>query len=199
MFLILLVLNIKLETTTTLSPRRRSHGLHNPDSSHDQIQCLLLAEVRNFTNILIDYLIKPCLVEVKVLSILLRGGARRRLSSGHDIGKVIPKYSCLSARRVKVDSLNKCSCFYHLCSGLGILRPGQDNRHVAHDIFNYIFWNWKKRILKKIIAIGSLVSSSCIKWPSLRRRHFQMHFYEWKILYFDSNFTEICSCWSNWQ
>ena len=25
------------------------------------------------------------------------------------------------------------------------------------------------------------------------RRHLQIHFREWKILYFDSNFTEICS------
>ena len=25
------------------------------------------------------------------------------------------------------------------------------------------------------------------------RRHFQMHFYKWKVLYFQSNFTEVCS------
>ena len=31
------------------------------------------------------------------------------------------------------------------------------------------------------------------KWPTLYTRHFQMHFYEWKILYFDSNFSEVCS------
>ena len=31
------------------------------------------------------------------------------------------------------------------------------------------------------------------KWPPFRRRHFQMHFPEWKYLNFDSNFTEICS------
>ena len=37
-------LNIKLEPTTTLSPRRRSHGLHNPHSSHDhdvQFSCAI--------------------------------------------------------------------------------------------------------------------------------------------------------------
>ena len=28
-----------------------------------------------------------------------------------------------------------------------------------------------------------------IKWPPFCRRYFQMHFPEWKILYFDSNFT----------
>ena len=31
------------------------------------------------------------------------------------------------------------------------------------------------------------------KWPLFRRRHFQMHFHEWKVLYFDSNFTDVCS------
>ena len=34
------------------------------------------------------------------------------------------------------------------------------------------------------------------KRPATRpffRRHFQMHFLEWKLLYFDSNFTEVCS------
>ena len=51
-------LNIKLGPTTTSSPRRRGHGLHNPDSSHDQIWCFWLAEVRNFTNIMIEYAIK---------------------------------------------------------------------------------------------------------------------------------------------
>ena len=31
------------------------------------------------------------------------------------------------------------------------------------------------------------------KWPPFRRRHFQMHFHQLKVLYFDSNFPEICS------
>ena len=47
-------LNIKLRPTTTSSPRKRGRGLHNPDSSHDQIRCFWLAEVRNFTNIMIE-------------------------------------------------------------------------------------------------------------------------------------------------
>ena len=50
-------LNIKLELTTTSSPRRRGRGLHNPDSSHDHIECFWLAEVRNLTNIMIELLI----------------------------------------------------------------------------------------------------------------------------------------------
>ena len=31
------------------------------------------------------------------------------------------------------------------------------------------------------------------KWPPFRRRHIQMHFHERKLLYFDSDFTEVCS------
>ena len=31
------------------------------------------------------------------------------------------------------------------------------------------------------------------KWPPFRRRYFHMHFREWKVLHFDSNFTEVCS------
>ena len=31
------------------------------------------------------------------------------------------------------------------------------------------------------------------------RWHFHMHFLEWKVLYFDLNFTEVCSQGFNWQ
>ena len=31
------------------------------------------------------------------------------------------------------------------------------------------------------------------------RQYFQMHFHEWKFLYFDYNFTEICCYRPNWQ
>ena len=37
------------------------------------------------------------------------------------------------------------------------------------------------------------------KWPPFRRRNFQVHFLEWKLLNFEFNFTEICSLWSNRQ
>ena len=36
-------------------------------------------------------------------------------------------------------------------------------------------------------------------WPPFRRQYFQMHFHEWGVLYFDQNFTKVCSQWSNWQ
>ena len=31
------------------------------------------------------------------------------------------------------------------------------------------------------------------KWLPFPKQHFQMHFHEWKVFYFDSNFTEVCS------
>ena len=39
----------------------------------------------------------------------------------------------------------------------------------------------------------SLYSSPLDIWPPFRKRYFHMHFHEWKVLYFDWNFTEICS------
>ena len=35
------------------------------------------------------------------------------------------------------------------------------------------------------------------KWTPFRRRHFQMHFLEWKYVNFDYDFTEVCSQCSN--
>ena len=37
------------------------------------------------------------------------------------------------------------------------------------------------------------------KWTTFCRRHVQTHFLEWKWLYFDQNFIEICSQASNLQ
>ena len=37
------------------------------------------------------------------------------------------------------------------------------------------------------------------KWQPFCRWHFLIHFLLWKLLYFDSNFTEICSKGSSWQ
>ena len=42
-------------------------------------------------------------------------------------------------------------------------------------------------------SVHSLNSSPpWTKWPPLPRRHFEMHFHEWKGLCFDSKFTEFC-------
>ena len=37
------------------------------------------------------------------------------------------------------------------------------------------------------------------KMAPISQRHFGMHFHQWKVLWFDSNFTGVCSWGSNWQ
>ena len=37
------------------------------------------------------------------------------------------------------------------------------------------------------------------KWPTSTRRHFQMHFLEWKSLNLEYNFNEVCLQVPNWQ
>ena len=50
-----------------------------------------------------------------------------------------------------------------------------------------------------IVFACSALNSPWTYWLPFRRQYFQTHFHEWKVLYFDSNFTEICSLVSNWQ
>ena len=72
---------------------------------------------------------------------------------------------------------------------------GWVNNHEAGDLRRYYahydagvmnMYGMNIRLVYKLIF-------PCTKLPPFRRRHFQMHFREWKILYFDSNVTEICS------
>ena len=46
------------------------------------------------------------------------------------------------------------------------------------------------------IAVSSVVGLRFTfprtKWPPFRRRYFHMQFREWKVLYFDLNFPEVC-------
>ena len=45
---------------------------------------------------------------------------------------------------------------------------------------------------------ASLIELVETKWPPFCR-HLQMQFLRWTLLYFDWNFTEVCSQWSSWQ
>ena len=70
---------------------------------------------------------------------------------------------------------------------------------------NLHFWTYNnpKLVLSKpsrVLSISDLISQGANlthlgpgKWPPFRWRHFQMHFHELKVLYFDSDFTEVCS------
>ena len=57
------------------------------------------------------------------------------------------------------------------------------NNHGSRGIVT-VSHPWYRRYL------GSLVNGQNCR---------QMHFHEWKVLYFDSNFIEVCSQGSNWQ
>ena len=57
------------------------------------------------------------------------------------------------------------------------------------------------RIIRWQILKGCMVTCDDIsyhieaetKWPPFRRRHFQVHFHEWKLLNFKCTFNELCS------
>ena len=41
--------------------------------------------------------------------------------------------------------------------------------------------------------IQRLIHSHWIKWSSFRKRYFQYRFLRWKLFYFDSNLSDVCS------
>ena len=46
---------------------------------------------------------------------------------------------------------------------------------------------------------GLLSQKAATKWLTFCTQHFQMHFVEWKVLYFDSNLNELGSRGFNWD
>ena len=48
-----------------------------------------------------------------------------------------------------------------------------------------------------IIMIFMLNIEAETTWPPFSRRHFEMHFLEWKYINYDCDFTEVCSQGSN--
>ena len=62
--------------------------------------------------------------------------------------------------------------------------------------FKYIALEWQFDLVRRK---DTVIISPWTKWPPFRRRYFHMHFLEWKYLYFDYNFTEVCSQESNRQ
>ena len=49
------------------------------------------------------------------------------------------------------------------------------------------------------LGLNGLTYLPLHKMAAISRRHFQMHFHEWKVLYSDSKFIEVCSYGSKWQ
>ena len=68
----------------------------------------------------------------------------------------------------------------------------QQSRTSSHCDAQYTFRTWSCN--KYINTLGPTQ-----KWPLFHRRHFQAHFREWKLFFFQYNFTEICSHGSNYQ
>ena len=56
-------------------------------------------------------------------------------------------------------------------------------------------WTWRDSYAAAVCAevCSDLTHLALDKWLPFRRRYFQKHFHECKILYFDKNFTVICS------
>ena len=60
-----------------------------------------------------------------------------------------------------------------------------------------IMCKWNLRTLWLQMCCNDLTHWGRDKWTPFRRRHFQVHFLEWKCLNSDLNFTEVCSEGSN--
>ena len=66
-------------------------------------------------------------------------------------------------------------------------------------------WRWDFGLLSEFkvylchCSEAALHIESETKWSPFCRRHFQVHFVEWKLLNFNHNFPEICSSGCNWQ
>ena len=52
---------------------------------------------------------------------------------------------------------------------------------------------WSARQGQILVNLSTMHTEACSKWLTFCRQHFQIHFLEWICLYFDSNFTDICS------
>ena len=97
------------------------------------------------------------------------------------------------------NTCHKTGCHFNIKMGY----PGKGNfiikmiwlsDHLIFIMGNPILVRWQL-----YIEMGP----SCVKpFPPrlpFNRWYFYIHFHEWNVLYFDSNFTEVCSLGSNWQ
>ena len=78
-------------------------------------------------------------------------------------------------------------------------RPSLGNREAVAVAGSNDLWSWG---LANYSPDSTWSPSSpwmnTLRLRQFCRRYFQMHFHEWKILYFDKKFTEDCSQGSNW-
>ena len=89
------------------------------------------------------------------------------------------------------------SCLCEFCTSCAISshkgffyksKLGNSAMNLGHG---WLFISTQNITMQYIWFIYSLTHLPWTKWPSFRRRYFQMHFREWKVLYFNHNFTKF--------
>ena len=94
--------------------------------------------------------------------------------------------------------------WWPFCLGLKVLRFIWQCQHcVGNDV---VPGHYLKQWWSSLMMILSFTSPQWVntlrprlKWPPFSRRHFQMHFLEWKHMNFDWDFIEVYSHGSNYQ
>ena len=96
---------------------------------------------------------------------------------------------------------NTLQRFQSLINTIKVLRNLVDHfekRLTSENILG-IFKGYEPGQKHNLVVFTVWLTYPWTKWSPFRRRDFQMHFHEWKILPFDSNFSDVCSRGLNWQ
>ena len=105
--------------------------------------------------------------------------------------KMYSSFDIFCQERVKHEVFSFGYCYIYGIRGCALLR-----QYIC-AICTLWFQDW---IYQHIFSFDHLLTHRHeAKWLLLSRRHFQMHFREWKYMNFDYDFTEVCSQRSNWQ
>ena len=78
-----------------------------------------------------------------------------------------------------------------ICSTRGRWVKWQHHRKPRHKVSKVLYSLYEEQTAMWASFINS--SPPGQNGRQFDRQHFQMHFHEWKVLYFDWNFTEVCS------
>ena len=92
----------------------------------------------------------------------------------------------------------------NLCVFYPVLGQSWPNKRVQSIIVIFSFKEINLKMLSPkwqqfCLGLNELTYWGRDKQLPFCRRHFQMHFRQWKQLNFDYNFTDFCNQWSNWQ
>ena len=99
---------------------------------------------------------------------------------------IFPRSSQLKVYKINelvLMSIILCAFECPRCLGLSCIDARINDAYWCWPSSSFIFNQWRP-------------TEAETKWLPFRRQ-FQTHFHEWKVFYFDSNFTEFCSLGSN--